>query len=198
MHIMKTLFVTFYSDTPPSNFYQHCSVILKNRIEALGGRIYTECLPSLGSYEKNCLRKPQFILNCLEKFKEPIIWIDADSIVNQLPTEMDNIIEDVGCVEKPCKTPESALIYFNNTLHSKDFLKSWIFGVGANSPELDHPVLKEMWLEKIHKEKRISLNNQVCSTSLTSKVRIILSKTIGKSETTKNVMMRRYNQGKIQ
>lgn len=151
---MKTLFVTYYSDTAPSTFYKECAISLESEIKNLDGRIHVECLDSMGSYEKNCLRKPQFILDCLEKFNEPIIWIDADSKVNSLPIEMDSITEDVGCVVKSCKTPESALIFFNNTTNSKEFLKRWIFNVGINTPELDHPVLKEMWLvEENFKEK---------------------------------------------
>lgn len=196
---MKTLFVTYYSDTAPSTFYKECAISLESEIKNLDGRIHVECLNSMGSYEKNCLRKPQFILDCLEKFNEPIIWIDADSKVNSLPIEMDSITEDVGCVVKSCKTPESALIFFNNTTNSKEFLKRWIFNVGINTPELDHPVLKEMWLvEENFKEKRRSLHNSICSVFPSSKVQIILSKTEGKSKTTKDVMIRRSNAGKIQ
>jgi hypothetical protein len=193
---MNTLFVTYYSDIPPSNFYSNSAVQLKKRIEELGGKIHIEQLPNLGSYAMNCLRKPKFILECLQRFNRPIIWIDADSIVNQLPTEFDDIDADVACVEKANGCPESALIYFNNTEKSKDFIKSWIDGCGVDVPELDHPVLKQMWYDKPN-EKRYSLPDSVCSVRADSKVTIILSNTEGKREHTVSVMNRRQKEGKI-
>ena len=73
---MKTLFVTYYSDISPNTFYSDSAKKLKNKIESLGGRIYVEQLPNLGSYAMNCLKKPKFILECLNKFEEPVIWIE--------------------------------------------------------------------------------------------------------------------------
>lgn len=193
---MNTLFVTYYSDIPPSTFYRDGAIKLKTRIEELGGRIYTEQLPNLGSYAMNCLRKPKFILDCLNKFNQPLIWIDADSLVNSLPSELDNIEADIACVEKANGCPESALIYFNNTCGSRSFINNWITGCAVEAPELDHPVLKELWYSKAN-EKRKSIPDTVCSVRNDSKVTIILSKTEGKRDQTLSVMNRRKNEGKI-
>ena len=137
---MKTIFVTYYSDIS-STFYQDNALRLQKQIQNLGGVCYVENLPNLGSYAANCLRKPKYILECLEKYKQPLIWIDADSIVNQLPVEFDNIDADIACVEKANGCPESALIYCNNTEKAKQFLEKWIEGCSTTTPELDHPVL---------------------------------------------------------
>jgi len=193
---MKTLFVSYFSDIPPSTFYSDSAKKLKETIESIGGRIHIEQLPNLGSYAMNCLRKPKFILDCLNKFKEPVIWIDADSLVHSLPTEMDNLDADVACVEKQNGCPESALIYFNNTDSSRLFLNSWLSGCAVEAPELDHPVLKDLWYSQ-PKEKRKSLSDIICSVRNDSKVTIILSKTDGKKEFTKRVMDRRQSEGKI-
>lgn len=194
---MKTLFISYYSDIPPSTFYKDCANKLKYRIEELGGKIHIEQLPNLGSYAFNCLKKPKYILECLQKFNQPLIWIDADSLVKQLPIEMDNIDADVACVEKPNGCPESALIYFNNTNGSIQFLSSWISGCSVDKPELDHPVLKELWFG-VSNEKRKSLPDSICSVRDDSKIKIILSNTVGKREITKQVMDRRAKEGKIQ
>lgn len=194
---MNTLFVTYYSDIPPSTFYRDGAIKLKTRIEELGGRIYTEQLPNLGSYAMNCLRKPKFILDCLHKLNEAVIWIDADSIVNSLPIELNNLDADVACVEKANGCPESALIYFNNTEKSKNFLQSWITGCSTDKPELDHPVLKEMWYGKSLGESRKSLSDIVCSVRNDSKVQIILSSSNDKRQITKKVIERRSSEGKI-
>ncbi|MFM7851763.1 MAG: hypothetical protein ACKO96_07535, partial [Flammeovirgaceae bacterium] len=80
--MMNTLFVTYFSDLNESSFYRDSANKLESKIKLLGGRIHKEELPSLGSYANNCLRKPKFILNCILRFNEPVIWIDADSEVN--------------------------------------------------------------------------------------------------------------------
>ena len=38
-----------------------------------------EGIDSLGSWEKNCGRKPHFILEKLEQLKRPVFWVDADA-----------------------------------------------------------------------------------------------------------------------
>jgi hypothetical protein len=193
---MNTLFVTYYSDIPPSTFYSNSALQLKKRIELLGGKIYSEQLPNLGSYASNCLRKPKFILDCLQKFNKPILWIDADSLVNELPLEFDSIDADVACVEKANGCPESALIYFNNTEKSINFVKTWMEGCSVDVPELDHPVLKQLWYGSSN-ENRKSLPDSVCSVRTNSKVTIILSKTEGKREHTNKVINRRKQENKI-
>jgi predicted transcriptional regulator len=136
------------------------------------------------------------VLNQVQKFNQPIIWIDADSVVNELPLEFDNIDADVACVEKANGCPESALIYFNNTEKSINFIKTWMQGCAVDAPELDHPVLKQLWYGSSN-EKRKSLPDSVCSVRTNSKVTIILSKTEGKREHTRLVMNRREKEGKI-
>jgi len=194
---MNTLFVSYYSDIPPSSFYKTCAINLKNRITELGGKIHLEELPNLGSYAQNCLRKPKFILDCLNKFNQPIIWIDADSRVNFLPVEMDNLNVDVACVEKANGCPESALIFFNNTEKSKQFIEKWIGGCSMNALELDHPVLKDLWYGDAS-ESRKSFPDYICSVRNDSKITIILSKTQGKAKHTQKVIHRRKLEGKIQ
>ena len=76
----------------------------------------------------NCLMKPQFILDCIKKLNEPVIWIDIDCTINQLPTELDSIETDIALAirEHDLKTPHSALLFFNNTEKSISFLEEWI------------------------------------------------------------------------
>lgn len=195
---MKTLFVTYHSDLGTSTFYKDCAHKLEAKIESLGGRIFVEEGRNLGSYAANCLIKPKFIRSCLQRYNEPIIWIDADSIVNELPIEMEGLDVDVACVEKANGCPESALIYFNNTLPSIEFINRWVVGCSTDKPELDHPVLKEMWFGESKGESRKSLSDSICSVRDDSKIKIILSNTVGKREITKQVMDRRAKEGKIQ
>jgi hypothetical protein len=194
---MRTLFISYYSDLPENSFYKDSAIRLESKIKNLGGSLLLKELPNLGSYAKNCLRKPQFILDCLNEINDNIIWIDCDSQVNQLPIEFDIVLEDVACVEKANGCPESSLIYFKNSEHSRNFLKTWIDQCNATEIELDHPVLKDLWNNKQHTETRKSLDDSICSVRLDSKITIILSKTQGKSEHTRKVMERRKKEGRI-
>ena len=39
----------------------------------------------LGSWQKNCCQKPLFIHECLQKYKRPLLWVDADAIILKKP-----------------------------------------------------------------------------------------------------------------
>lgn len=194
---MRTLFISYYSDLPGDSFYKTSAIQLESTIKNFGGSLFLKELPSLGSYAKNCLRKPQFILDCLNELNVNLIWIDCDSKMNHIPIEFDSVSEDIVCVEKANGCPESALIYFSNNEKSRNFLKTWIEQCAASELELDHPVLKDMWNNKQHIETRRSFDDSICSVRTDSKITIILSKTQGKSEHTRKVMERRKKEGQI-
>jgi hypothetical protein len=153
---MKTLFISFYSDnsnlpTPTqahlgnvrrpvgrlgrrgSNYYSDCFTKLSKRFKALGAEFYAEQLPSRNNYLLNCLKKPRFILDCIEKFDTPVIWIDVDSGLRRLPVLMDSCSTDIGSPIRSGEKPEhvkhnihAGLLFFNNTKNTKSLLKQWI------------------------------------------------------------------------
>ena len=125
---MKTKFLSFYSDRNGTDYYTQCADKLKSRFDELGASYHIEELASKENYMLNCLMKPKFILDSMEKLDEPLIWVDIDCRINKLPNEFDSIETDIGIVirEHDMKTPHSALIFFNNTEKSKEFLREWI------------------------------------------------------------------------
>jgi len=48
-------------------------------------------VPSLGSWKNNTNYKPIFIKECLEKFKENLVWIDCDATINSYPIYFDQL-----------------------------------------------------------------------------------------------------------
>ena len=44
-----------------------------------------DAIDSLGSWEKNCCFKPQFIGEKLKKLKTPVLWVDVDARIIQKP-----------------------------------------------------------------------------------------------------------------
>lgn len=125
---MKTLFTTFYYDYNDTMYYKKSAEVLQQTIEKLGGRILIHTPTLNGTYNSNCLLKPSIILETLKTQKQNIIWIDADCIMNELPTEMDNINYDMAAVTRihDMKTPHSALIFFKYSDKVISFVEDWV------------------------------------------------------------------------
>ena len=51
---------------------------------------YTEMYSSRGHWLKNCLYKSVFIKEQLIKFKKPVLWLDADSVILKKLTVIEN------------------------------------------------------------------------------------------------------------
>ncbi len=82
----------------------------------------------LGNWQRNCCQKPLFIYECLQKYKKPILWVDADGIILRTPNLSWNV--DVGFYfnnwgEKQARagtifaTPSPEALYFFNLWHLK-------------------------------------------------------------------------------
>jgi hypothetical protein len=155
---MKTLFTTFYYDYNDTMYYKKSAETLKQTIEKLGGRILVHAPKLNGTYNDNCLLKPSIILETLKTQKCNIIWIDADCIVNSLPTEMDNINHDMAAVTRihDMKTPHSALIFFKYSDEVISFVNDWMIKCNDKQQEAkdgtykggDHHLLIETLRER--------------------------------------------------
>ncbi|PIS03446.1 MAG: hypothetical protein COT85_00245 [Chlamydiae bacterium CG10_big_fil_rev_8_21_14_0_10_42_34] len=87
---------------------------------------YIEEREDLGAWEKNCNQKPLFILECLEKFNCPLLWVDSDGILLKKPNL--NLQEvDLGLYFNNAKTKHArnATIYVSPTNNTKKFLRLW-------------------------------------------------------------------------
>jgi len=124
---MKTKFISFYCDRDGSDYYSSCAEKMKNRLDELGATHDIREIPSKEHYMLNCLQKPKFILDMLNELDEPLLWIDIDCVINEIPIEFDEVETDMGLVirEHDLKTPHSALLYFKPTDKSKQFLQDW-------------------------------------------------------------------------
>ncbi len=87
---------------------------------------YIEAREDLGCWEKNCSQKPLFIYECLKRFKEPLLWVDADGIVLKKP-DLNLKDFDLGLYFNNIKTrhARNATIYVSPTTASEQFLSLW-------------------------------------------------------------------------
>ncbi len=68
-------------------------------IMALGMPYFVTMVESKGTWRANCGHKPHFLLECLEQFKEPLLWIDIDGRVKGKLPELATApsLYDFGC-----------------------------------------------------------------------------------------------------
>jgi hypothetical protein len=80
---MQTEVISFYSDIDGKTYYSDHAKRLAFQLSSLDVPFDIREKQSLGSYQKNCLSKPQFIYQLLVEKQKPIIWLDIDSDVRK-------------------------------------------------------------------------------------------------------------------
>jgi hypothetical protein len=117
------LIISFYTrDT----IYEKEVEDLKTSCQALGVQTFIEGIRDQGSWQKNCCHKPLFILQCLERFQRPLLWVDADAILLRNP-RLACTDADVGFYfnDFTRKIARSGTIYTAPTEGACQFLKAW-------------------------------------------------------------------------
>jgi len=127
---MKTMLISFYSDIEDKTYYSDNATRLREECKDLDIQCSIQHKESLGSYQLNCLSKPQFILDMLERFNKPLLWMDVDSRLHKTPDIFDQFDESVDMVVATANGMLSGMkaspLYFNNTDKAKEFINAWI------------------------------------------------------------------------
>lgn len=115
--------ISFYTK---NTIYEKEIEDLSASCQSLGLDHYIEAREDLGCWEKNCSQKPLFIYECLERFNEPLLWVDSDGIALQKPT-LDLGECDLGLYFNNYKTKHArnATIFVSPTQNAKDFMLLW-------------------------------------------------------------------------
>jgi hypothetical protein len=127
---MKTIVTSFYSDIGGHDYYTRSTDRLRSCLDALGITHDIRQLPSLGSYRANCLAKPGFILDQLDRTQNPIVWLDVDSIVYRPLDVFDEFARsriDVGVATMTGDVEglQSTPLFLGNTAGARSFLSAW-------------------------------------------------------------------------
>jgi hypothetical protein len=176
---MQTPVISFYSDIDGRTYYSdHAKRLIKN-LDDLGIPHIIRGKKSKGSYRSNCLSKPRFILELLNEFRKPLVWLDIDSIVHKKLDIFDNFKEncDLGLAFQKIPTkedprisiPKASPIYVNNTPKCLEFLYAWIEASEAVEVQhetlFDHEILMQIFQKMISENTGIRmacLNNAYC------------------------------------
>ena len=128
--IMKIKIISFYSDIEGTTYYSDHAKRLKQECESLSIPHDIREKESLGSYQANCLSKPAYILERLEEYNEPLVWMDIDSRIHKTLDIFDTFDESVDVVFATANGEISGMkaspLYFGNTSEAKRFIETWI------------------------------------------------------------------------
>lgn len=157
---MNTTVISFFSDVDGNDYYSRNAKRVKEELTALGIPYHIEKKESLGSYQLNCLSKPQFILDTMNKLNQPVLWLDIDSKVHRPMNEFNNmdLTTDIAFatiypfnsnIHNLIRGMKASPLYFGNSEGSKKFLVSWIEQtksiLESNSPVFDHEPLFKLF-----------------------------------------------------
>ena len=127
---MKTVLISFYSDIEGKTYYSDNASRLIGECESLGIPYDIRQKKSLGSYQLNCLSKPEYILNIMEGLNSPVLWMDIDSKIHKSLDIYDTFDESVDMIVATANGMVSGMkaspLYFGNTENSKEFIRAWI------------------------------------------------------------------------
>ena len=168
------LIVSFY--TKDNSYQKVINRYLLPTLKKWDLEYYIEPIESLGNWSRNTSFKAEFILQMLEKWKQDIIWIDADATIEQYPKLLYNIP-----IEK-----DIAVFYLDLYLHWRNisnqkkrelisatmmfrynpkvikFVKEWISRCKANPNMWEQKVLQNL-LEKDNTLNIYKLPQEYCS-----------------------------------
>lgn len=141
--------ISYYTDGR-NDWYIKCAKELEEQCKLFNFDYYIEKKQSLGNYDVNCKIKPKFVMECLDKFKCPLIFLDIDAtLTGNIPEELydiqkyDIVIakcngikrtqEEENNILKNIKNPllprsiyiRDVFIFFNYNEKSYNFLKTW-------------------------------------------------------------------------
>lgn len=145
---MHTQVISFYSDIDGKTYYSDHAKRLTEQLTRLGVPHDIREKQSLGSYQKNCLSKPQFIYQLLVEKQQPVVWLDIDSDVRKPLNVFDmfkgNTDIVVSCSTNKLHAAKASPIYFDFNSKALEFLQHWSFmarQMAKNGQWFDHEAL---------------------------------------------------------
>jgi hypothetical protein len=146
--------ISFYSDTINSNYYSQSAFRLKHDCERLKLDYHIENLQGHSEYKKNCKMKPSFILDCIKKFNQPVVWLDCDSRIVKAPQFLDLERVDYAGVKRGGNDDPvmiASTLYFNTTDSSLKLLEEWSrrCSLEENNDRADHSILLDLIKEEL-------------------------------------------------
>lgn len=133
--------------------YREYAMRLAESLNRLKYPYYMMEYPEFPDWVRNNHLKTDFIRDMLNKFKEPVLYVDADAVVHKPPVLLEGLTDtDIGVYFlrgwKPEPMALAGTIYAGNTIAARRFLEKWIEENHSNTQKYDdanlRTVLKRM------------------------------------------------------
>lgn len=122
------LIVSFYTRNTP---YEKEVENLISSCKSYEVEHYVEGISSFGSWELNCAYKPFFLLQKLQEFERPLLWVDADAVfkqklewIQQFDLDISTRIQD-NLSENHHSKVITGTVFVNHTPSAKKILTQW-------------------------------------------------------------------------
>ncbi|MCK4873045.1 MAG: methyltransferase domain-containing protein [Phycisphaerales bacterium] len=136
------LVISFYTrDT----IYEEEAASLIASCRALDLECDVRAVDSLGSWVVNCAHKPAFIAARQREHNRPILWVDADAVVNRPPNLLASTDADFAVYRLPDGSFASGTVFFGTTEAADALLQAWVRLCDADPTELDQVHLATAW-----------------------------------------------------
>lgn len=129
----------------PDPYYSQHAIRLRCECYMLGLRYEIVERPDAGGYLANCRQKPVFLLETLEKYGEPLLWVDVDGSVLKRPTAIDYSL-DFMARPKPKGRGRKwhvGTVFVNATVGGRAFLRAWVDELDGQTS--DEAALDRLW-----------------------------------------------------
>jgi|SRR6266481_5579460 len=141
---MNVLLVSFFAEVDERKYYGPKAEALKEACRAFSVKCVIQELPSQG-YMKNCLRKPQYILDQFDSTDRSVLWVDADSSILDDPARLEQFPCDVVAMTGKHWPVLASPLLFHRTERARIFLQEWARLCNqvlvSGSIDLDHDIL---------------------------------------------------------
>lgn len=120
----EVMFVSYY--TKDTGYEEEAKKLISS-LEKFNLPYDVEAVDNFGSWQSNTSYKAMFCKKMLEKHRKPIVFVDADAIIQQDPILFGALGDyDVAMHYKDGKELLSGTLYFNNTKLSRAVINEWI------------------------------------------------------------------------
>jgi hypothetical protein len=115
-------FVSYYT----SDYIEYAKPLI-NSLQKFNLSYDIEQIPDRGSWDRNTKYKPNFMLEKMRVYDEPITWVDIDAIVKDYPQLLFELTCDLAARFKITGRLMSGTVFINNTDNGKELLRRWVW-----------------------------------------------------------------------
>jgi hypothetical protein len=158
---MNALLVSFFAEVDERKYYRPKAEALKEACQEFSVECVIQELPSQG-YMKNCLQKPQYILDQFDRTDRSVLWVDADSSILSDPALLEEFSCDVVAMKGKYWPILASPLLFHRTERARVFLQEWARlcnqALVSGDVDLDHDILcRRLVMNDWYKRRGISL-----------------------------------------